>query len=145
MDFLLFLFFITVFSGLLYIYKKFHYKGEFDHETISLKSFISIFSSLFPIFLAVFFIRSFLFEPFQIPSGSMKPTLLEGDFIMVKKFSYRVNLPIINFPMFEIQNPTNGDIIVFKHNKNTNMIKRIIAIPGEKIFYNNRLYFIFIE
>ena len=92
--------------------------------------------------MAVFFMRSFFFEPFLIPSGSMKPTLLEGDFIIVKKFKYDINIPILNKSMLRISDPKNGDVVVFKQKKNTNMIKRIVGIPQDEILYNNKFIYI---
>jgi signal peptidase I len=72
----------------------------------------------------------------------MKPTLLEGDFILVKKFTYDINIPIINKNLFHLSNPKNGDVIVFKNPQKINMIKRIVAIPNETVIYNNKLLYI---
>jgi len=107
-----------------------------------IKNIISTSVSVFPILLVVLLIRSFVVEPFRIPSGSMKPTLLEGDFILVKKFSYGINIPIINKSIFGINKPKNGDVIVFKHKNNVNMIKRVIGIPKDVILYNNKFIYI---
>jgi len=89
-------------------------------------------------FFIVFTIRSFIYEPFQIPSGSMMPTLLIGDFILVEKFSYGIKEPITNKTLINKKHPQRGDIIVFRHpiEYNTNYIKRVIGIPGDKIEYN---------
>jgi signal peptidase I len=94
--------------------------------------------SFFPILLLVLVIRSFLFEPFRIPSGSMMPTLLEGDFIFVNKFSYGLRLPVINTKFLEIGEPQHGDVVVFKlpSDPNVNYIKRIVGRPGDVVNYD---------
>ncbi|QTM69276.1 signal peptidase I [Buchnera aphidicola (Hormaphis cornu)] len=101
-------------------------------------SWIQTLVSFFPIFLITFIIRSFLYEPFQIPSGSMIPTLLVGDFILVKKFSYGIKEPISNVQIKYISTPQRGDVVVFKYPLNTHLyfIKRIIGLPGDQITYN---------
>lgn len=96
--------------------------------------------SLFPVFLIVLLIRSFLYEPFRIPSPSLEPTLLTGDFIAVNKFIYGVRLPVIHTKIIPFEEPKRGDIMVFRWppNPNVNYIKRIIGLPGDKISYVNR-------
>lgn len=95
-------------------------------------------TSIFPMLLLVFIIRSFIYEPFQISSGSMMPTLLAGDFIMVKKFSYNIKNPITQNTWINISEPQRGEIVVFHYplNPKLNYIKRIIGIPGDKISYD---------
>jgi signal peptidase I len=100
--------------------------------------------SFFPVILIVFLIRSFLAEPFRIPSGSMMPTLLVGDFILVNKFSYGVRMPVINKKVVEIGSPKRGDVVVFRYpmSPNTDYIKRVIGIPGDRIALQNKRLFI---
>jgi len=93
--------------------------------------------SFFPVILIVLLLRSFLVEPFRIPSGSMMPTLLIGDFILVNKFTYGVRLPVINKKLIEVGEPERGDIVVFRFPKDPSVdyIKRVIGLPGDKISY----------
>lgn len=100
--------------------------------------------SFFPVILAVFLIRSFIIEPFKIPSGSMMPTLLAGDFIVVNKFTYGLRVPILNNTFVEISKPQRGDVAVFHFppDPSIDYIKRIIGVPGDKIAYRNKQLFI---
>jgi signal peptidase I len=94
--------------------------------------------SFFPVLLLVLVIRSFLFEPFRIPSGSMMPTLLTGDFIFVNKFAYGLRLPVINIKIVEIGEPERGDVIVFRLpvDPSVNYVKRVVGLPGDVIVYD---------
>jgi len=100
--------------------------------------------SFFPIILVVLVIRSFIAEPFRIPSGSMLPTLHIGDFILVNKFAYGIRLPVINSKILETGEPERGDVVVFRYPKNPNVdyIKRVIGLPGDKIGYFNKTVYI---
>jgi signal peptidase I len=100
--------------------------------------------SLFPVILAVLVLRSFVVEPFRIPSGSMMPTLLVGDFILVNKFAYGVRLPVINAKILDTGAPERGDVTVFRYPKNPSVdyIKRVIGLPGDKVSYYNKQLFI---
>jgi signal peptidase I len=93
--------------------------------------------SFFPILLLVLLLRSFLFEPFRIPSGSMMPTLLEGDFIFVNKFAYGLRLPVINSKIVELGEPKRGDVVVFRlpSDPSVNYIKRVVGLPGDVVDY----------
>ena len=97
-------------------------------------------AGFFPVILVVFFLRSFLFEPFRIPSGSMIPTLQVGDLILVNKFDYGIRLPIINKKVIEIGQPQRGDVMVFRYPKDPSLdyIKRVIGLPGDHIVYRNK-------
>jgi signal peptidase I len=99
--------------------------------------------SFFPVVLIVLLLRSFLFEPFRIPSGSMMPTLLIGDFILVNKFSYGVRLPVLNTKIIETSEPKRGDVVVFRYPKQPTVdyIKRVIGLPGDRIaYFDKKLY-----
>ena len=99
--------------------------------------------SFFPVLLIVLLLRSFIAEPFRIPSGSMMPTLLIGDFILVNKFAYGLRLPVINTKVLAIDSPNRGDVAVFRFpgKPSEDYIKRIVGLPGDHIAYRNkRLY-----
>jgi signal peptidase I len=93
--------------------------------------------SFFPVLLFVLVIRSFVFEPFRIPSGSMMPTLLQGDFIFVKKYAYGLRLPVTETKILDTGEPERGDVIVFRLPSDTsiNYIKRVVGLPGDRIEY----------
>ena len=97
-------------------------------------------AGLFPVIIAVFFLRSFLFEPFKIPSGSMIPTLLVGDLILVNKFHYGVRLPVINVKITEGSKPQPGDVMVFRYPPKPSLdyIKRVVGVPGDEVAYLNK-------
>jgi len=96
--------------------------------------------SLFPVILLVFLLRSFLVEPFRIPSGSMMPTLLAGDFILVNKYTYGIRLPVIDRKVIEINNPERGDVMVFHfpEDPSTDYIKRVVGLPGDMVEYKDK-------
>lgn len=96
--------------------------------------------SFFPVILLVFVIRSFLVEPFKIPSGSMMPTLLAGDYILVNKFTYGLRVPILNNSFIDLNKPQRGDVFVFHYppEPTIDYIKRVVGLPGDKIQYHNK-------
>ncbi|HEX5961319.1 MAG TPA: signal peptidase I [Rhodanobacteraceae bacterium] len=106
-------------------------EGEKPHEPV----LVDYARSFFPVILAVLLFRTFLLEPFRIPSGSMMPTLLVGDFVLVNKFAYGLRLPVTNGKILDIGEPQRGDIAVFRYplNPKEDYIKRIIGVPGDTI------------
>lgn len=97
-------------------------------------------AGLFPVILVVFLLRSFLFEPFKIPSGSMIPTLLINDLILVNKFHYGVRLPVINTKVLDNHSPQHGDVMVFRYPPKPSLdyIKRVVGLPGDEVAYLNK-------
>ena len=97
-------------------------------------------AGLFPVILVVFLLRSFLFEPFKIPSGSMMPTLLTGDLILVNKFTYGLRLPVLNTKITEGKAPARGDVMVFRYPPKPSLdyIKRVVGVPGDEVAYLNK-------
>lgn len=97
-------------------------------------------AGLFPVIIAVFFLRSFLVEPFKIPSGSMIPTLLVGDLILVNKFHYGLRLPVLNTKVTEGNKPQRGDVMVFRYPPKPSLdyIKRVVGVPGDTVAYLNK-------
>ena len=105
---------------------------------------------VFPVIALVLILRSFIFEPFQIPSGSMMPTLLVGDFILVNKFSYGLRLPVLNTRVVPLGSPQRGDVVVFRYPgmgpedplKGQDYIKRVVGLPGDRISFSNQTLYI---
>jgi signal peptidase I len=97
-------------------------------------------AGLFPVIVVVFVLRSFLFEPFKIPSGSMIPTLMINDLILVNKFHYGVRLPVSNLKIFDNHSPERGDVMVFRYPPKPSLdyIKRVVGLPGDEVAYLNK-------
>ena len=97
-------------------------------------------AGFFPVILLVFVLRSFVVEPFKIPSGSMLPTLEVGDFILVNKFTYGIRLPVINKKIIDVNTPQRGDVMVFRYPEDPSLdyIKRVVGVPGDKVAYQNK-------
>ena len=100
--------------------------------------------SFFPVFLIVLVLRSFLYEPFRIPSGSMMPTLLIGDFILVNKYTYGIRLPVSEQKIISIGTPERGDVVVFRYPEDPSIpfIKRVVGLPGDQIIYRNKVMYV---
>ena len=121
-------------------------QGDIDPETLSkiapLPVLVDNAQQIFPVIAFVLILRSFLYEPFQIPSGSMKPTLLVGDFILVEKFAYGLRDPVARKKFVDLGEPERGDIVVFKYppNPSQDFIKRLIGLPGDRVIYRNKQF-----
>lgn len=143
MDFALIMFVLLLLTGGVWLLDRFVLKTK---RTESMKEpwWVEYSKSFFPVILAVFILRSFLFEPFKIPSGSMIPTLQVGDFILVNKFTYGIRLPIIGKKLVEINSPTRGDVMVFHYPENPSLdyIKRVVGLPGDQIVYRNKKVYV---
>lgn len=100
--------------------------------------------AFFPVIFAVLILRSFIFEPFRIPSNSMMPTLLTGDFILVNKFTYGIRLPVIDKKIIDINTPQRGDVVVFRYpvDPALDYIKRVVGVPGDHILYEDKILYI---
>ena len=131
MNFPLVLFIAVVITGIIYILNKVLSLPRWMNEYLG---------SFFPVLLVVFVLRSFIAEPFRIPSGSMLPTLHIGDFILVNKYSYGIRLPVLNKKVIDVSEPKRGDVVVFRYPKDeaTNFIKRLIGLPGDRIVYRQK-------
>lgn len=157
--FSIFLVIITVASGLIWLTDSIFWapkrkekiasarantNGVIDENTLQeiapLPVIVDTAQQIFPVIAFVLILRSFLYEPFQIPSGSMKPTLLVGDFILVEKFTYGLKDPVARNQFYDVGKPERGDVIVFKYplNPMQDYIKRVIGTPGDRIKYRNK-------
>ncbi|MEC4722000.1 signal peptidase I [Noviherbaspirillum sp. CPCC 100848] len=115
-------------------------RHRLEAEMLKQPTWIEYSGSFFPVIALVFFLRSFLYEPFKIPSSSMVPTLMIGDLILVNKYTYGIRLPIINKKIIQLNDPQRGDVMVFKFPKDPSLdyIKRVVGVPGDKITYKNK-------
>ncbi len=140
MNFALMLLVLSVISGFIYMLDIIFWakKRRPDQQPGKL---VEISRSFFPVFFFVLLLRSFLIEPFRIPSGSLEPTLLVGDFVAVNKFAYGLRLPVWEKKVLSIANPKSGEIAVFRWppNPGFDYIKRVIGVPGDKVSYHNKV------
>ena len=139
MNFALILFVLTLLTGILWSVNHFWARKSRAADTAD-PWWVEYGGSFFPVILAVFLLRSFLAEPFKIPSGSMMPTLLVGDFILVNKFTYGIRLPVANKKIIDLNSPQRGDVVVFRYPPDPSLdyIKRVVGIPGDKLVYSNK-------
>jgi len=140
MSFALFLLLLLVVTGLVWLLDRFVLRKSRAKQAKQ-PWWVEYSISFFPVILIVFMLRSFLVEPFKIPSGSMIPTLLIGDFILVNKFAYGIRLPVVNVKIVELDNPQRGDVMVFRYPADPSLdyIKRVVGLPGDRIEYRDKL------
>lgn len=143
LDFETLLVLLTLITGIVWFWDRRRDRRRRAGETLPRGWFADLCRSLFPVILIVLVIRSFIVEPFRIPSGSMIPTLVPGDFILVSKFAYGIRLPVIHTKIFDIGEPERGDVVVFRYpvDPSQDYIKRVVGLPGDVVRYvNKRLY-----
>ena len=138
-DFAAVLLLAAVITGLLWLYdarwaRKRRTAGEAEPVVVDMAR------AFFPVIVVVFLIRSFWVEPFKIPSGSMKPTLLVGDFILVNKYTYGIRIPVVNKKAIAINDVKRGDVVVFRYpaDPSVDYIKRVVGTPGDKVVYRGK-------
>ena len=139
MSFALFLFLLLAVTGLIWLVEIAFLRKRRAKEARQ-PWWVEYSVSFFPVILIVFLLRSFLVEPFKIPSSSMVPTLLVGDFILVNKFAYGVRLPVLNRKVIDVGNPQRGDVMVFRYPEDPSLdyIKRVVGVPGDRIEYRGK-------
>jgi signal peptidase I len=161
--FSIFLVIVTVLTGIVWLVDKFYLAGQRQLKLVTAQqqcngglsdevaekitepsAFIDTSVQVFPVIAFVLILRSFLWEPFQIPSGSMMPTLLDGDFILVNKFNYGLRDPVTQTKFLKVGEPQRGDVFVFKYPNDPKIdyIKRVIGLPGDRIIYRNKTLYI---
>lgn len=139
MNFALILFLLTIATGVLWLIDRYVFRPKRQAQSKD-PWWVEYGASFFPVILAVFLLRSFLVEPFKIPSGSMIPTLLVGDYILVNKYTYGIRVPVINKKIIELNSPSRGDVVVFRYpvDPSLDYIKRVVGLPGDKVEYRNK-------
>jgi signal peptidase I len=135
-DFALILFVLTLITGGLWCADRFYARPRRAPDAPS-PAWVEWGAAFFPVVVIVFGLRSFVVEPYKIPSGSMVPTLLIGDFIAVNKFTYGVRLPVINTKLIDVNTPKRGEVMVFRYppDPSQNYIKRVVGLPGDTVEY----------
>ena len=161
--FSIFLVIVTIVTGIVWLSDKFYFAPQRQLKLVNAQAqcegelsdgvvekileppfYIDTPVQIFPVIAFVLILRSFLYEPFQIPSGSMMPTLLDGDFILVNKFNYGLRDPVARNKFIEIGLPERGDVVVFKYPRDPQIdyIKRVIGLPGDRVVYKNKILYI---
>lgn len=135
----LFMLLMLLLTGLIWLVDYLFFEKKREKSTTE-PTTVEYAKSFFPVILLVFVIRSFIAEPFKIPSGSMNPTLLAGDYILVNKFTYGLRVPVLNSVFFDLSEPKHGDVMVFHFppNPKIDYIKRVIGLPGDRIQYQDK-------
>jgi signal peptidase I len=138
LNFALFLLILLVVTGAVWLVDKFFLRKR--RKDAKQPWWVEYSISFFPVILIVFLLRSFLVEPFKIPSSSMVPTLLVGDFILVNKYTYGIRVPVINKKLIELNHPSRGDVMVFRFPEDPSLdyIKRVVGVPGDRVEYRNK-------
>jgi len=118
--------------------------GATQGQPVAMPWYVEYSRSFFPVIVAVLLLRSFVVEPFRIPSGSMMPTLLAGDFILVNKFSYGLRLPVVDKKFLGNGSPQRGDVVVFRYPEDPSVayIKRIVGLPGDRLSYVDKVLYV---
>jgi signal peptidase I len=139
MNFALILFLLLLGTGVLWLADRYAFRKRREPGAKD-PWWVEYGASFFPVILIVFLLRSFLVEPFKIPSGSMIPTLVVGDFILVNKYTFGIRLPVINKKVVELNSPQRGDVVVFRYpvDPSLDYIKRVVGLPGDKVVYQNK-------
>ena len=139
MNFALILFLLTLVTGVLWFVDRFHFRKRRAPDAPE-PAWVEYAASFFPVLLVVFLLRSFVAEPFKIPSSSMRPTLEVGDFILVNKFTYGLRLPIVEQKVVPLSDPQRGDVVVFRYpvNPSQDFIKRVVGVGGDVVKYEDK-------
>jgi len=139
MNFALILFLLTLVTGILWAVDRLHFRRKRATDAPE-PAWVEYAASFFPVLLVVFLLRSFVAEPFKIPSSSMRPTLEVGDFILVNKFAYGLRLPIVEAKFVPLGEPQRGDVVVFRYpvNPSQDFIKRVVGVGGDVVTYQDK-------
>src|SRR3990167_3209736 len=141
---LLLLVILTFGSLIVWMIDKLFFEGVRKLKKMKEPMLVDYARSLFPIFLIVLVVRSFIIQPFRVPTGSLEPTVMPNDFVAVSQFAYGFRLPVMNTKIAHISEPQHGDIVVFRYpvDPSINFVKRAIGLPGDHIVYKNKVLYI---
>jgi len=139
-DFPLILTLLVFLSGIIFLIDRLFFAAKRKQKGKNDPWYVDYAVSFFPVLLIILLIRSFLIQPYRVPSGSLEPTILPGDFILVNQFAYGLRLPVINTKIWPIGEPKEGDIALFRYpvDLSTILVKRVIGVPGDHIVYQNK-------